>query len=65
MAVGALALVGFGKSWGGLMKRAARRFHRRYWLVFGLLVPVAFFAILSLKQTPPKDGAPVLLEEAQ
>ncbi|MEP1442001.1 MAG: hypothetical protein ABJK39_03225 [Hyphomicrobiales bacterium] len=47
------------------MKRAARRFHRRYWLVFGLLVPIAFFAVLSLKQSPPSDGAPVLLEEAK
>lgn len=47
------------------MKRAARRFHRAYWLIFGLVVPIAFFTVLSLKQSTPVDGAPVLLEEAE
>ena len=64
MAVGFVALVGFGICGRGVMKRAARRFHRRYWIVFGILVPVSFFVVLSMKQSPPENSEPVLLEGA-
>ncbi|POF28559.1 hypothetical protein [Roseibium marinum] len=44
------------------MKRAHRTAHARIWRVLGLLLPLAFFAILALRQTPPAGRPAVLIE---
>ena len=40
------------------MKRAHRTAHARIWTVLGILLPLAFFTILALRQTPPPTGLP-------
>ncbi|WP_422378106.1 hypothetical protein [Roseibium sp.] len=44
------------------MKRAHRTAHARIWTVLGLLLPLVFFTILALRQTPPADRPAVLIE---
>jgi len=44
------------------MKRAHRTAHARIWTVLGLLLPLVFFAILALRQSPPADRPAVLIE---
>lgn len=44
------------------MKRPARAFHRRFWLVFGLLLPLGLVAALAMKQERPASAPSVLLE---
>ncbi|MEP1934299.1 MAG: hypothetical protein ABJJ37_23770 [Roseibium sp.] len=44
------------------MKRAHRTAHAHIWAVLGIALPLAFFAILALRQTPPADRPAVLLE---
>ncbi|QFS98083.1 hypothetical protein FIV06_11720 [Labrenzia sp. THAF191b] len=44
------------------MKRAHRKAHARIWSVLGLLLPLAFFAILAMRQSPPTDRPAVLIE---
>lgn len=47
------------------MKRSARTFHRRFWMVFAIVLPISFLAILSLKQNQPVNAGPLLLEAPQ
>lgn len=44
------------------MKRAHRTAHARIWSVLGIALPLALFAILALRQTPPADRPAVLIE---
>ncbi|MGV2975830.1 hypothetical protein AB1P65_10275 [Roseibium alexandrii] len=44
------------------MKRAHRTAHARIWTVLGIALPLAFFAILALRQTPPADRPALLIE---
>lgn len=44
------------------MRRASRQYHRRFWLIGGILLPIAFLAILAVKQTVPNETPAVLLE---
>jgi hypothetical protein len=44
------------------VKRAHRKAHARIWTVLGLLLPLAFFAILAMRQSPPADKPAVLIE---
>ena len=44
------------------MKRAHRIAHARIWTVLVILLPLAFFTILALRQTPPADRPAVLIE---
>ncbi|WP_168206397.1 hypothetical protein [Labrenzia sp. PHM005] len=45
------------------MKRAHRTAHARIWTVLGIALPLAFFTILALRQSPPADRPAVLLEK--
>jgi hypothetical protein len=44
------------------MKRAHRTAHARIWTVLGIALPLAFFTILALRQSPPADRPAVLIE---
>jgi len=44
------------------MKRAHRTVHARLWTVLGIVLPLAFFAILALRQSPPADRPAVRIE---
>ncbi len=44
------------------MKRAHRTAHARIWKILGALLPLVFFAILAMRQSPPADRPAVLLE---
>ncbi|GAA0776083.1 hypothetical protein [Roseibium denhamense] len=44
------------------MKRAHRTAHARIWTVLGIALPLAVFAILALRQTPPADRPAILIE---
>lgn len=44
------------------MKRTHRTAHARIWTVLGIALPLAFLAILTLRQTPPADRPAVLIE---
>jgi hypothetical protein len=44
------------------MKRAHRTAHARIWTWLGVLLPLALFAILALRQSPPSDRPAVLIE---
>lgn len=44
------------------MKRAHRTAHARIWTVLGIGLPLVFFTILALRQTPPADRPAVLIE---
>lgn len=44
------------------MKRAHRTAHARIWTWLGILLPLAFFSILALRQSPPADRPAVLIE---
>ncbi|MBO9426869.1 hypothetical protein J7444_19185 [Labrenzia sp. R4_1] len=44
------------------MKRAHRTAHARIWTVLGIALPLAFFTILALRQTPPADRPAILIE---
>jgi len=44
------------------VKRAHRTAHARIWTVLGLLLPLVFFAILALRQSPPADRPAILIE---
>jgi len=37
------------------MKRAHRTAHARIWTVLGIALPLALFAVLALRQSPPAD----------
>jgi len=43
------------------MKRRHRTAHTRIWTVLGVALPIAFLAIMALKQTVPSDRPAVLL----
>ncbi|WP_420414983.1 hypothetical protein [Roseibium sp.] len=45
------------------MKRAHRTAHARIWTALGIALPLAFFTILALRQSPPADRPAVLLEK--
>lgn len=44
------------------MKRAHRTVHARLWSVLVVVLPLAFLAILSMRQTTPLDRPAVLIE---
>jgi hypothetical protein len=44
------------------VKRAHRKAHARIWTVLGLLLPLVFFTILAMRQSPPADRPAVLIE---
>ncbi|CTQ57589.1 hypothetical protein [Roseibium album] len=44
------------------MKRAHRTAHARIWTVLVVLLPLAFFTVLALRQSPPADRPAVLIE---
>jgi hypothetical protein len=44
------------------MKRAHRTAHARIWTVLGIALPLAFFTVLALRQTPPADRPALLIE---
>ncbi|MEM8796707.1 MAG: hypothetical protein AAGE61_14150 [Pseudomonadota bacterium] len=44
------------------MKRPARIFHRRFWLVAGLGLPIVFLGLMAMKQTKPVETPAVQLE---
>ncbi|WP_299483980.1 hypothetical protein [uncultured Roseibium sp.] len=44
------------------MKRAHRTAHARIWTILGILLPLAFFTVLTLRQTPPADRPAILVE---
>ncbi|MEE4014319.1 hypothetical protein V1T76_19795 [Roseibium sp. FZY0029] len=44
------------------MKRAHRKAHARIWTLLGLLLPLVFFTILAMRQSPPADRPAVLIE---
>ncbi|WP_306144834.1 hypothetical protein [Roseibium sp. MMSF_3412] len=44
------------------MKRAHRTAHARIWTILGILLPLAFFTVLALRQTPPADRPAILIE---
>jgi len=44
------------------MKRAHRTAHARIWTWLVILLPLALFAILALRQSPPSDRPAVLIE---
>lgn len=44
------------------MKRAHRTAHARIWAVLVVLLPLAFFTVLALRQSPPADRPAVLIE---
>ncbi|MEO9530923.1 hypothetical protein [Roseibium sp.] len=44
------------------MKRAHRTAHARIWTALAILLPLMFFAVLALRQTPPADRPAVLIE---
>lgn len=44
------------------MKRAHRTAHARLWTVLGLLLPLAFFTLLALRQTQPADRPAILIQ---
>lgn len=37
------------------MKRAHRTAHARIWTILGIALPLALFALLALRQSPPAD----------
>lgn len=47
------------------MKRAARKFHRRVWLVLGLVLPTVVVWGLMIKQEPLGDRPAIQLEKPQ
>lgn len=44
------------------MKRAHRTAHARIWTLLAILLPLAFFTILALRQSPPADRPAVLIK---
>ncbi|MES0812103.1 hypothetical protein ABLO27_21630 [Roseibium sp. SCPC15] len=44
------------------MKRAHRTAHARIWTILVVLLPLAFFTILALRQSPPADRPAILIE---
>jgi hypothetical protein len=44
------------------MKRAHRAAHARLWTLLAILLPLAFFSILALRQSPPADRPAILIE---
>ncbi|MBA4782073.1 MAG: hypothetical protein H2045_02500 [Rhizobiales bacterium] len=44
------------------MKRPARTFHRRFWLAFGLLLPVTLIGLFVIRPEKLRDVPAVLLE---
>ena len=45
------------------MKRSARIFHRRLWLVLGIALPVLAVAMLMIRQSPQPDFEPQQIEQ--
>ncbi|MGI9350831.1 MAG: hypothetical protein ACR2O3_04650 [Rhizobiaceae bacterium] len=63
MAAGVVAMVGIGDGQGvKILKKGARKFHRRVWGFFGILLPLIVLGAIYIKQSPPTDYQPVLLE---
>jgi len=63
VAFGIVAMVAVGdRSGDKALKKGARKFHRNVWTVFGLLLPLIVLGALAIKQSPPTDRQPVLLE---
>ncbi|MHA7776593.1 hypothetical protein [Roseibium sp. M-1] len=44
------------------MKRAHRTAHARIWTLLVILLPLAFFTVLALRQSPPADRPAILIE---